>query len=378
MSRPNAKTPDRVLLLAVLSLLLLGMAVIFSASSYWSADRHADFAVYLKRHCIRVMVSLALFALLSKIDYRRYREWTPYFVMALFVMLVAVYFYPKANDVNRTIPLWGQRFQPAEAMKLMTVFFMAAVLAKGPPPDTGPFWGSTLSYYYMYLIGSVLLVFFEPDMGTAIVVFCVGMAMFFLGGVRFARLAQMTALMLPLVAAGMAVKPYQWHRLKVFISGFRGSGSLPYQVEHSLIALSRGGLTGVGFGEGHEKNLYLPQPFSDFILATLGEELGFIGIAVLLVLLFVILWRGYQTAFHARDHYGFLLAGGITSMVMINALINAGVVMNLLPTSGLPFPFISYGGSALFTVMAGMGVLLNISKNTTASFRELPLEGNRI
>jgi cell division protein FtsW len=378
MNRSDAKHPDRVLFFAVLALLLLGMAVIFSASAYWSADRHANFAFYLKRQFIRVLISLFAFLVLSKINYRMYREWTPYFVVGIFAMLIAVYFCPGANGVNRTIPLWGQRFQPAEAMKLMTVFFMAAVLAKGPPQDNGPFWGSTLFYYYVYLIISVLLVFFEPDMGTAMVVFCIGMSMFFLGGVRFSKIAKMTALMLPMAAAGMAVKPYQWDRFRAFISGFRNPESLPYQVEHSLIALSRGGLTGVGFGEGHEKNLYLPQPFSDFILATLGEELGFIGITVLLVLLFVVLWRGYRTAFRARDQYGYLLAGGITSMVMINALINAGVVMNLLPVSGLPFPFISYGGSSLFTVMAGMGVLMNISKNTAAPFRELPFEEQRM
>jgi len=374
MNPTRSRQPDRILLVSVGLLLLLGIAVIFSASAFWSADRHADFAVYLKRHCARVAIGLALLVLASKIDYHRYRELTPYFVLVIFGLLVAVFFIPKTNGVHRTIPLWGQRFQPAEAMKLMTVFFMAAVLAKGPPPENRSPWKDPLLYYFAYLMVSVFLIFMEPDMGTSMVVFFVGLTLFLIAGVRLAKVARMTACVIPLLAVGMVLKPYQWIRLKAFVQSAVGLKPLPYQIQHSLIALSRGRLAGVGFGQGDEKNLYLPQPFSDFILATLGEELGFIGMTVLLALLFTVLWRGFRIARRAGDQYGFLLAAGITSMILINALINAGVVMHLLPTTGLPFPFISYGGSSLFVTLGGIGVLLNVSKQTVPSLRDISFE----
>ncbi len=378
MKPSESKHLDRILLVAVMTLLVLGTGIIFSASSFWSADRHNDYAMYLKRQLLRVLIGLAILFITSKLDYHRYRELTPFLVPIIFSLLVAVFFTPKANGVHRTLLLFGQRFQPAEAMKLMLVFYMAAVLAKGKGEDPVWIWESPLFYHYLYLLVCTGLVFFEPDMGTAMVVFVLGLTLFFLGGTSKSMIAQMVAIVFPVIALGMLVNPYQWQRLKIFVLSLTGSGPLPYQVEHSMIALSRGGILGVGFGEGHEKNLFLPQPFSDFILASLGEELGFIGILTLFILLFFLFWRGFKIALHAKDQYGFLLAGGITCMILINALINAGVVLNLLPTTGLPFPFISYGGSSLFMYMAGVGILLNLSRNLEPSFKDFTSERGRV
>jgi len=377
MKPTESKNLDRILLVAVLTLLILGTGVIFSASSFWSADRHNDYAMYLKRQLLRVLIGLAILFIASKVDYHRYREWTPLLVPLVFALLVAVFFAPTVNGVHRILPLFGQKFQPAEAMKLMLVFYLAAVLAKGPGADRAPIWDSPLAYHYLYLLVCTALVFFEPDMGTAMVVFFLGLALFFLGGIPKRVIAQMVAVVIPMLTLGMLVNPYQWLRLKSFVLSLTGSGPMSYQVEHSLIALSRGGILGVGFGEGHEKNLFLPQPFSDFILSSLGEELGFVGILVLFVLLFLVFWRGFRIASRAKDQYGFLLAGGITCMILINALINAGVVLNLLPTTGLPFPFISYGGSSLFMYMAGVGILLNVSRSPEPSFKDFTSERGR-
>lgn len=374
MNHPEIKHPDRLLLAVVIALLILGTGVIFSASSFWSADRHNDYAVYLKRQLLRVVIGLAIMFLASKLDYHRYREWTPFLVPVMFALLIAVLFCPKINNVHRTLPLFGQKFQPAEGMKMMLILYLSAVLARETATDRRPLWESTLLYHYLYLVVSTGLVLIEPDMGTAMVIFFVGMSLFFLGGTPVRTLAQMTVLVSPLIVVGMAVNPYQLARLKMFVSSLTGSRELPYQIKHSLIALSRGGLFGVGFGEGHEKNLFLPQPFSDFILSSLGEELGFVGILILFLLLLVVLWRGCRIALHAKDQYGFLLAGGVTSMILINALINAGVVMNVLPTTGLPFPFISYGGSSLFAHMFGVGILLSVSRRMVPSFRDFTSE----
>ena len=376
MNRSETRRIDRILLVTVLALLVLGIGVIYSASSFWSADRHNDYSLYFKRHLLRVFVGLVLVAAVSQIDYRRYRELTPLLSLVVFSLLVAVFFGPPVNHVHRTLVLFKVRFQPAEAMKLMVVLYMAAVLAREDLRLSAPFFRSPILYHFLYLAVSTALVILEPDMGTAVVVFAVGMAMFFLGGVPLRGLTAMVALLAPAVAASLALNPYQWHRLKVFVVSQTGGSALPYQMHHSLIAFSRGGLFGVGFGEGHQKNLFLPHPFSDFVLASLGEELGFVGLVVLFGLVAVLLWRGIRIARRARDQYGFLLAGGVTCMILINALINAGVVLYLLPTTGLPFPFLSYGGSSLFAVAAGIGILLNVSKHPRATFSDFPNRRN--
>ncbi len=372
MNRSETRGMDRVLLLTVLALLVLGTGVIYSASSFWSAERHNDYSLYFKRHLLRVALSLALLAVASRIDYRRYRELTPLLSLVVCSLLVAVFFNPPINHVHRTIALFKVRFQPAESMKLMVVLYMAAVLAREDLRLSAPFFEGPIFYHFLYLAVSTALVALEPDMGTATVVFALGMAMFVLGGIPKRYLAAMAALVIPAAGASLALNPYQWHRLKVFVSSQIDGGALPYQIHHSLIAFSRGGVFGVGFGEGHQKNLFLPQPFSDFVLASLGEELGYVGLAVLFGLVTVLLWRGVRIALRARDQYGFLLAGGVTSLILINVLINAGVVLYLLPTTGLPFPFLSYGGSSLFVVAAGIGILLNVSQYPRATFSDFP------
>jgi cell division protein FtsW len=173
---------------------------------------------------------------------------------------------------------------------------------------------------------------------------------------------------------GMVLFPYQKKRVLDYVNSVFERGELNYQVKQSLIGLANGGLTGVGYGEGRQKYLFLPEPFSDFIIAHTGEELGFFGMVFIFGLIALILWRGFRIAMAAPDRFGFLLAGGITSMILINALINAGVVLNLLPTTGLPFPFISYGGSSLFVQMTGVGILLNISQKVDVPFAEFTRE----
>jgi cell division protein FtsW len=218
----------------------------------------------------------------------------------------------------------------------------------------------------------------EPDLGTAMVIFSAGYLMFILAGTPWKKLANMIGILLVSVAIGIMMNPYQRVRIVEFVRSKFDLAPIPYQVQQSLNALANGGLWGNGYGGGNSKNLFLPEPFSDFILATLGEEFGFLGICLLFLCIAIILWRGTRIALHAPDRYGFLLAGGITALLMVNALINAGVTIYLLPTTGLPFPFISYGGSSLFAYMAAMGVLLNVSGKTVASYRQFTTERGRI
>ena len=222
----------------------------------------------------------------------------------------------------------------------------------------------------MTLLGIVGLIFLQPDLGTSLVVYFVGFTLFFLAGVPWKRLLQMGAYVLPMVFVGIMVFPYQKKRLMDFIHSVFSGGEPSYQVKQSIIGIAQGGLWGVGYGAGKQKMLFLPEPFSDFILSSLGEEAGFIGILGVFALLTIILWRGIRIAQTAPDRFGFLMAGGITSLIMVNALINAGVAVNLLPTTGLPFPFLSYGGSSLIVLMGGVGVLLNISRGRPVTYKQ--------
>jgi cell division protein FtsW len=240
------------------------------------------------------------------------------------------------------------------------------------------FGNKKIMVHFGIILGITGLVLVEPDLGTATVVFSVGLIMLELAGTPRGTLFKMVLSVSPVVFLGMSVNHYQRERIVDFLRAKMHLAPLPYQIHHSLIALANGGLLGSGYGEGMSKKLYLPEPFSDFILSTLGEEFGFLGICVLFMILGLVLWRGTQIALRAPDRYGFLIAGGITSLLMVNSLINAAVAMYLIPTTGLPFPFISYGGSSLFVYMAGMGILLNISGKTVATFHQFTTERGRI
>jgi cell division protein FtsW len=223
--------------------------------------------------------------------------------------------------------------------------------------------------HYFIVLMVVGLVFLEPDLGTALIIFAVGFSMFYMGGVSWRQLGKMGLCLLPIVIMGISVFGYQKQRLVDYIHSITGTGPMSYQIKQSIIGLAQGGLAGTGVGGGKQKMLFLPEPFSDFILSSLGEELGFLGLCLVFIMLGLILWRGIRIAQNAPDKYGYLLAGGITVLIMVNALMNAGVVVNLLPTTGLPFPFLSYGGSSLIVQLMGVGILLNISKKKAMSYK---------
>jgi cell division protein FtsW len=253
-------------------------------------------------------------------------------------------------------------------MKLTLILYLAGVFAKGIKARA--LVGNQWMTHYLIVLISIGLVFIEPDLGSSIVLFFVAIVMFFLIGMGWKRLAQMMAVIPPLVCVGLALFPYQRLRVISYIRSLTGKGPMNYQVKQSIIGLAHGGLRGVGFGEGKQKLSFQPEPFSDFILTSYGEELGFIGIAFLFLLLLIVLWRGIRIALRSPDRYGFLVAGGITAMIMINALINAGVAVNLLPTTGLTFPFLSYGGSSLFVQLIGVGILINISSQRILTYKD--------
>ena len=366
---------DRVLLGAVVILLILGILMVYSASSFRGAEKYGDSARFLKHHLVRVVLGFLLLLVCSKIDYHRFRWITPMLLLFSLVLLIAVLAGPEFHGTRRSIFLLGSRFQPSELMKLTVILYLAAVFAD-ERRSLSPRRDSLMVHYGMLLL-AVVLVFVEPDLGTALVLFLVGFSMFYLAGVSWRQLGKMILVLVPLIPVGLLLFPYQRQRLTDFWGSVFGSSPMSYQVKQSVVGLAHGGFVGVGYGGGKQKLFFLPEPFSDFIVASLGEELGFLGICLLFVLLAVVLWRGIRIALRAPDRYGFLLAGGITVLILVNALMNAGVVVNLLPTTGLPFPFLSYGGSCLLVHLVGVGLLLSISRRMVMTYKHFTSDRGR-
>lgn len=363
---------DRVLLGAVMVLLILGILGVYSASSFRGAERYDDPAVFLKQHLWRVLFGLILLFIFSKVNYHRIRWITPMLMLILTLLLIGVLFGPVFQGSRRSFFLFGKQFQPSEFMKLTLICYLAAIFSK--EERSRAFQTNVLMGHYLFVLVIIGLVFIEPDLGTSLVLFFMSFSMFYLAGVGWKQLLKMSACLIPIVFTGLLFFPYQRQRMSDFLNSLAGTEQVNYHVKQSIIGFAHGGMFGAGYGSGKQKLFFLPEPFSDFILASVGEELGFIGILMIFTLLGLLLWRGFRIAQHAPDQYGSLIAGGVTIMISINALINAGVALNLLPTTGLPFPFLSYGGSSLFAHLAGIGIMLNISRKTGISYRQFTFE----
>lgn len=360
MIRVKDKRMDLVVLTAVMILLLIGILMVYSASSYRGAEKYNDSFQFVKQHVLRVLIGVVLLFIFSKIDYHILYMAAPILFLAGLGLLILVLMTPEFHGTHRSMLFFEKRFQPSEFMKLIVIIYIAAVYSKGS--DSPGLEGKTLLIHCLLVMAAVGLVFIEPDLSTAIVLFLVSFFLFFLGGVKWKNLCLMALPPVVLVCIGGIIFNYQLQRLTNYIASVFNPEKAGYQIKQSIIGLANGGLMGVGYGGGKQKLFFLPEPFSDFILSSLGEELGFIGMMFVFILLSIILWRSIQIALRAPDRFGYLVVGGITVMISISAILNGGVVVNLLPTTGLPFPFLSYGGSSILTNLIGIGIILNISK----------------
>ncbi|KPK87967.1 hypothetical protein AMJ80_11620 [bacterium SM23_31] len=354
---------DYPLLIVILVLVAIGIVMVYSASFAIAEEKFDETDYFLKKHVIRACIGLAVMSVLVKIDYRNIRKLSKIGLFCAIVLLV--YLLVKrtvtVNGAMRWIDLGLISFQPSELAKFALVFYIADTLdRKQDKLDS-----FTDGYLPPLIIaaGVAILILVEPDFSSAVIIAIIAFMMLFLGKVRIHHLICTCIAALPIFAMALYSSPYRLKRLL----GFLNPGADPlgdnYQINQSLISLGSGGFFGVGIGHSKEKLLYLPEPFTDFIFSILGEEMGFIGTMFILVLFFVILWRGLTIAYRAPDLYGSLLAAGITLSIVIVAFINIGVVCGMLPTTGLPIPFISYGGSSLLLSLGACGVLLNIAKH---------------
>jgi cell division protein FtsW len=366
---PRRLENDRWLFGVTLALCLLGAVMIYSASAVTADQQYGRSYIFLLRQAAWLLLGLLGMFALMRTDYRRLREPAVVYptVFLVLLMLVGAFFLDKSHATHRWIRFGPVGIQPSELAKLAVVLYLAWFLdLKRRGASSMEFRREDFRHTILPVAGPILvcvvLILLEPDLGTAVDIVLVTAAILFVAGLSWKWLVTGAAAALPILYLLITHVTYRQARLMAFLdpgSDPQGSG---FQLLQSLIAVGSGGFTGVGLMESKQKLFYLPEAHTDFIYAVICEELGFLGAAIVIALFAVYGWRGLRAAFGAPDAFGRLLALGITAMVLCQALINFAVVLGMVPTKGIPLPFVSYGGSSLLVMLLATGVLLNISQ----------------
>jgi cell division protein FtsW len=354
------------LLVGVIALVAIGVVMVYSASSVHSYFSTADPSSQGFQQGIWAVFGLLAMVVASRTDFRLLRYVAiPVFVLTM--VLLAVVLIPgigtSAFGSRRWLFLPGLGgFQPAELAKLAICLYLAHWLDRRGT-DVRGLWNGLVPF--LVLVGpGFLMIALEPDLGTAGVYVAAGLAVFFMAGANLFYLSAIGASVVGAVYLMVTSTPYQLQRIEGFLDPFRDPLKTGYNAVQALLALGVGGITGAGLGASRLKYLYLPAPSTDFIFAIIGEEWGLIGTLTVLLLFAVLAYQGYRIAIHAPDTFSGLLAAGITTWLVVQACINMMVVTALLPVTGIPLPFISYGGSALIINLVAVGILLSISRET--------------
>lgn len=357
----NLRKADLALLFSVIALSLFGLFMIYDASSYVAFRDFADKYRYIKDQLFWVVIGFGALSVVSFFDYHKYYNLAlPILLGSIFLLFLV--FVPglglKILGARRWINLGFFVIQPSEFVKLALTIYLAAWFSI---KEKGRFLA------FLLLIGIVIiLVMLQPDMGTAVIILGVALVMYFLSGGSIWHILSLV----PLVGLGglglILAEPYRAKRLATFLDPNSSIQTSSYHLRQILIALGSGGLFGVGVGNSLQKYAYLPESTTDSIFAIIAEELGFIGVVVLILVILFVIYRGFYIALRAKDTFGKLLAGGITSMIAIQTIVNLGAQTALLPLTGVPLPFISYGGSALIINLICVGILLNISRQSSS------------
>jgi cell division protein FtsW len=360
---------DRWLFMVTLALCLTGAVMIFSASAMTAQEMYGHPYVFVLRQVVWLIAGLAGMFGLMKMDYHRLREpmvvYTALCVVA--VLLMSTFFLDKSHATHRWIKVGPVNLQPSEMTKLVVILYLAWFL------DLKRRMATSLEFSKQDLLQTILpavapilvcvgLIVMQPDLGTSVDIVLIMTAILFAAGLSWKWLAVGAGTALPVLFALVTFVSYRHARIMAFLHPDSDPQGAGFQLLQSLIAVGSGGFSGFGLMEGKQKLFYLPEAHTDFIYAVICEELGFLG-AVFVVALFATYgWRGLRAAFNAPDRFGTMLALGVTSMVIFQCLINFAVVLGLMPTKGIPLPFVSYGGSSLLVMLLATGVLLNISQ----------------
>jgi len=354
---------DTTLFAITMALLGLGLVMVWSSSTAIGEEVHGSPYHFLIRQVLWACFGLTVMGAAMKIDYRKLRQPVVVYsaLAATTVLLIVVLFLSPVNETHRWIRIGSLSMQPAELAKVAVILYLAYHLER-----RGERVNEVLTSLFpaMLLLGwFAFLIFIQPDLGSAATLMAVGAVMLFLAGVRMRYFAGLALLTLPVLYHAIMTAAYRRDRIEAFLNPWSDAQGSGYQIIQSLIAVGTGGVRGVGLMEGTQKLFYLPYPYSDFIFAVIGEELGLLGASAVVAAFLLILWRGIRAAWKAPDPFGMFLAAGLTLAVVVQAFINVSVVVGLLPTKGIPLPFISAGGSSLVTTLLSLGLILNVSQH---------------
>ncbi len=336
--------------------------MVYSSSSALAegSSKISSHAFFFKRQLIWVILAFTVMMLASKVNPAILRPYIFPILIGGFALLVIVYFTPEIRHTHRWLNLGFVTIQPSELFKYILVFYLAHSLAQ-----KGRDLSDLRQYRWPYgpiILAGLVLIVFEPDLGSTLVLGTTIVFIIFLAGAKLTHVFMSIGTSTLLVYLLVMVVGYKRSRIDGFLAAWGDPLLAPHQLKQSILSLSCGGMFGVGLGNGVFKQYFLPEPHTDFILASIGEELGLIGLLVTLGLLFGLIWRGMKIAIMQTDRFSFLLAAGLTSCLAVNIMINVAVVLGLIPTTGLTLPFLSYGGSSLIVSALAVGILLSLSR----------------
>ncbi len=354
---------DFTLVIAILLLLALGLIMVLSASSPSALSESGNSYKYFSKQLIFAILGLIAMAFISKIDYRFYQKfykhaWWLSLILFALVLLIG----KNVNGAKRWIYITETlSFQPSELVKFLMIIFYAGILVKDR--DQLGMYGKGFIKHVCMLAPIIGLLLLQPHFSASIVIIGICSVMMITAGCKLWHFILTGGVVgLPAMIFLIIKEPYRLKRVVTFLDPWQDKTGDGWQVIQSLYAIGSGGLFGAGLGESKQKFLYIPEPHNDFIFSILGEELGFVGCAIVITLFAIFIWRGILIAMKAPDMFGSLVAIGITALVGIQVIINIAVVTSSMPATGMPLPFFSYGGTALFILLCEMGVLLNISR----------------
>jgi cell division protein FtsW len=363
-----SRPPDMWLLVAVLGLLCLGTIEIFSASAVYALKSRGDATFFLDRQLVWATLGLGALWLGSVADYRWLRRWTYPLLLLSIGSLVAVLFVgAEINSARRWFRFGPLTFQPVELAKLALVTYLAYSLGK-KADKVKTF---TVGFVPHLVVCAVMMVLLlkQPDLGSSLILGATTITLLFVAGTKISYILLAILSAAPIAYHVIVGTPWRMQRMLAYFNPEAFSQGTAYQAVQAQIAIGSGGWWGAGLGQGRQQLGYVPEGHNDFIMASVGEELGFIGVCLVLALFIVIIWRGVRAALSARDVFGSYLAFGITVTLALQALVHTGVVLGVIPNKGITLPFVSYGGSSLIMAMFCAGILVNIGRRLPPRLR---------
>jgi cell division protein FtsW len=359
--KSDGRFEQRVLVLVTLGLVAFGLVMVYSATSASAALGDGDPMSYLKRQSIYALLGIAVMLVASRFDYHRLRYLAPpLLVVALGLCAAVLVVAPEINGAKRWFILGPASFQPSELAKLSLCLLAAVYLSRRRPPQTLGELAKPLGLLTAIFCGLILL---EPDLGTTITLCGTMFAIFLVAGVPFRPLLAGAILAVGGGLIAIWIEPYRRARVFSFLDPWSDPTDSGFQIVQALIGFGSGGFTGEGLGESVSKVLYLPEAHTDMIFAVIGEELGLVGSMLVIGAFGAFAFAGFRVAIRCKDPFGKLLAAGLTALVCGQASVNLAAVLGIAPLTGIPLPFVSYGGSSLVVLLAGVGILLNIAVN---------------